>query len=181
MRKIIMFSAALVAAGCWALASSAGELGGSRNTSDASSLESAMGSASLSALQAMRSNDTSFATLGDATGAALATNDGMSATSASLAALAAVPSNDGRLGRAGGATGITFGADDTMSAMTVDAMRSTTPSMLEAMRSNDADFAPPGTGIAIGTALGANNGMSAMNSASGQQPGTETPNPPIKP
>src|SRR6266446_4626098 len=101
MRKIMMFSAALVAAGCWALAASAGELGGSRNTSDASNLESAMGSASLSALQAMRSND--------------------------------------------------------------------------------ADFAPPGTGIAIGTALGANNGMSAMNSASGQQPGTETPNPPIRP
>src|SRR6266481_4353206 len=79
MRKIMMFSAALVATGCWALAASAGELGGSRNTSDASNLESAMGSASLSALQAMRSNDTSFATLGDATGAALATNDGMSA------------------------------------------------------------------------------------------------------
>jgi hypothetical protein len=178
MRKITMLSAALVAAGCWALAASAGEIGGSRSTSNASSFESAMGSASLSALQAMRSNDTSFATAGGATGAALPTNDGISAMSAGLAALAAMRANDGRFTHEGGATG--FGTIDGMSAMTANAMGSTTQSVLEPMRSNDAGFAP-GTGITIGTGLGAADGMSAMNPATGERLGTETLNPPIKP
>jgi hypothetical protein len=136
MRKVTMFSAALVAVGCWALAASAGELAGSRNMTAASSFESAMASASLSALQAMRSSDSSFATVGDAFGAAQATNDAASAMSAGRAALAAMTGNEGRLAPGGGATGNTFGASE---------------------------------------------GMSAVNPAGGEQPGSEMLNRPIKP
>jgi hypothetical protein len=181
MRKVTMFSATLVAAGCWALATSAGDLGGSRNMTAASSFESAMGSASLSALQAMRSSDSSFATVGDAIGAAQATNDGLSAMSAGRAALAAMAGNEGGLARGGDATGTTFGTIDDRSVMTTTAMGSTTLSVLEAMRSNDAGFARPGAGNAIGTTLGASEGMSAVNQAGGEQPGSEMLNPPIKP